>query len=48
MYNEEGTETGVPEPVKVGDKVKVKGEAHVLLLREAGALPEELLAFLGC
>ena len=33
-----------PEPGKVGDTVKVKGEAYVLLLRQAGTLPEELSA----
>ena len=33
------------EPRKVGDKVKIKGEAHILLMWEAGALLKELSAF---
>ena len=32
------------EPRKVGDIVKVKGRAHMVLLRKAGTLPEELSA----
>ena len=31
-----------PESGKVGKEVKVKGEAHLTLLREVVAIPEEL------